>query len=159
MNDMAIAIALHVFSIVLWIGGVGFATAAVLPTVRRIPDEAQRIALFEAVEGRFKWIARFGILLAGATGFYMVVRLDAWSWFGQASTWWMSAMVFVWTLFFLLLFVLEPFVLHRHFKEQASRNSDASFRRAERLHWVLLILSLITILGAAAGANGLRMFG
>lgn len=158
MNDIAIALALHVLAIVLWIGGVGFATLALLPALRRLPDPAQRIATFEAVERRFALVARGAILLAGASGFYMVVRLDAWNWFASLATWWMSAMVAVWVVFAVLLFVLEPFFLHRRFVRHARAEPDASFRKAERLHWVLLIASLITIIGAAAGSHGLTPF-
>jgi uncharacterized membrane protein len=34
MDDVTIARALHVLSVVLWIGGVGFVTTVLLPTVR-----------------------------------------------------------------------------------------------------------------------------
>ncbi len=158
MSDVAIALALHVLAIVLWIGGVGFATLALLPAVRRLSDLEQRLAIFEAAERRFAPVARGAILLAGATGFYMVVRLDAWRWFGVPAMWWMSAMVAVWVLFVILLFVLEPFFLHRAFLTHARVAPDASFRNAERLHWVLLIASLVTILGAVAGSHGLMLF-
>jgi hypothetical protein len=36
MNDVTVARALHVLSIVLWIGGVGFVTTVLLPGVRRL---------------------------------------------------------------------------------------------------------------------------
>ena len=36
MDDVAVARALHVLSIVLWIGGVGFVTTVLLPGVRRL---------------------------------------------------------------------------------------------------------------------------
>lgn len=158
MNDMAIAVALHLFAVVLWIGGVGFATIALLPALRGLPEPSQRIATFEAVERRFAPLARGSILLVGATGFYMAFRLDTWSWFASIRTWWMGAMVLVWSIFALLLFVLEPFFLHRRFIARAVSAPDATFRKAERLHWILLILSLVTILGAAAGSHGLAVF-
>lgn len=158
MNDIAIALALHVLAIVVWIGGVGFATLALLPAVRHLPDIDQRLMIFEATERRFAPVARGAVLLAGATGFYMVARLDAWRWFNMPATWWMSAMLVIWVLFALLLFVLEPFVLHRRFAAHARAAPDASFRNAQRLHWILLIASLVTIFGAAAGSHGLMLF-
>lgn len=158
MNDVAVAAALHVLAIVLWIGGVGFATLALLPALRRLPDPAQRIAAFEAAEHRFAPVARANILLAGASGLYMAFRLDAWDWFASLRTWWMGAMVVVWVIFAVLLFVLEPFFLHRRFIAHAKSAPDETFRKAERLHWVLLIASLITILGAVAGSRGSTLF-
>ena len=88
----------------------------------------------------------------------MAFRLNAWSWFTALRTWWMGAMVLVWAIFALLLFVLEPFFLHRRFIARAEIASDQTFRKAERLHWVLLILSIVTIVGAAAGSHGLAAF-
>ena len=61
MTDVTIARALHVLAIVLWIGGVALVTTVLLPTLRRLPDPAQRIALFEAIEHRFGVQARFSI--------------------------------------------------------------------------------------------------
>lgn len=158
MNGVAIAAALHVAAIVLWIGGVGFATLALLPALRHLPDAEQRIAAFEAVEKRFAPVARACILIAGASGFYMVFRLDAWRWFSTPGTWWMGAMVVVWTIFALLLFVLEPFVLHRRFIARARSAPDEAFRNIVRLHWVLLAVSLVTILGVVAGSHGMTLF-
>jgi uncharacterized membrane protein len=71
MDDMAIALALHVLAIVLWIGGAGFATVALLPALRRVTDTEQRIAMFQAVESRFAPVARSSIIVAGATDLYM----------------------------------------------------------------------------------------
>ena len=53
MNDLAIARAVHVLAVVIWIGGVGMVTTVILPVVRRarMPTEGQ--ALLEAVERRF----------------------------------------------------------------------------------------------------------
>jgi len=158
MDDLTVARVLHVLAIVLWIGGVGFATTALLPAVRRIPDPAQRLAVFEAVERRFAPQARISILVAGLSGLYMLVRLDAWDRFTALSYWWMHAMVLVWLIFAIMLFVLEPFVLHRRFAARAQRDPDGTFRAAHRVHLVLLLLSLLTILGAVAGSHGLLMF-
>lgn len=158
-NDVGIALALHVLAIVLWIGGVGFVTMAMLPALRRVPDTAQRLALFEAFESRFSRVARGSIVLAGATGLYMLFRLDAWSWFTMLPFWWMHAMVLVWLIFAVMLFVIEPFVLRRRFAARVKAAPDATFRAMLLLHWVLLLLGLITILGAAAGSHGVLLFG
>ncbi|MGB6654505.1 MAG: hypothetical protein WBE64_20400, partial [Xanthobacteraceae bacterium] len=72
--------------------------------------------------------------------------------------WWMHAMVCVWLLFAFFLFVAEPFVLHRHFRAWAAKRPDVALAWLERAHWVLLILSLITIFGAVAGSQGWSVF-
>ncbi len=68
MDLLAIARALHVLAVVLWIGGVGFVTTVMLPGVRRLKTPAERVAFFDAIERRFAWQARATTLLAGLTG-------------------------------------------------------------------------------------------
>ena len=65
MDDIAIARAIHVLAIVIWIGGVAMVTTVVLPLIRRIGAPAARLALFEAVERRFIWQARGATLARG----------------------------------------------------------------------------------------------
>ena len=154
MNHAIAARALHVIGVVLWIGGVAFVTTVLLPAVRRMKTPAERVAFFESVERRFAWQARGTTLLVGATGFYLVHAWYLWDRFGSASYWWMHAMVAIWTLFTVMLFIAEPFFLHRRILERAEREPDATFRRIERLHRVLLLLSLLTVFGAVAGSHG-----
>src|SRR5215472_15693845 len=85
--------ALHVLSVVLWIGGVGFVTTVLLPSVRRLKTPPERIGFFDAVERRFAWQARIWTVLVGLTGLYMLSRLDLWDRFRYAAYWWMHAMI------------------------------------------------------------------
>jgi uncharacterized membrane protein len=159
MIDFGIARALHVISIVLWIGGVGMVTTVLLPSIRRTASPARWFAAFDAMESRFAAQARWTTTLAGATGFYMVWRIDAWDRFASGAFWWMHAMVFTWMLFTLMLFVAEPWFLRRVLERRAARAPEAAFRLVERLHGVLLVLSLLTVAGAAAGAVGVDLLG
>jgi len=155
MNELALARALHVLGVVLWIGGVAMVTTVLLPATRgRVPAD-MRLQFFESVESRFAAQARWTTLLVGATGFWLVWRFDLWARFGEPRLWWMHAMVVVWAIFALMLFALEPLVLHRWFKERAQLDPNGTFALIQRLHWVLLVLSLVTVLGAVAGAHGL----
>ena len=154
MDQLAIARALHVLAVVLWIGGVGFVTTVLLPAVRHLKTPAERVAFFDAIERRFAWQARATTLLAGLTGFYMTTRLDLWSRFHSAAYWWMHAMVAVWLLFTIMLFVAEPLVLHRWFQKRAMSDPEGTFALIERMHRVLLAVSLVTVLGAVAGSHG-----
>jgi uncharacterized membrane protein len=154
MDSAIAARALHVLGVVLWIGGVAFVTTVLLPTVRRTKAPAERVAFFEAVERRFAWQARATTLLVGLTGFHLVHAWDLWDRFRSASYWWMHAMVAVWVVFTLMLFVAEPLFLHRWFLERATRDPEGTFRRIERMHWLLLTISLLTVAGTVAGAHG-----
>ncbi len=154
MDELTVARALHVLGVVLWIGGVGFVTTVLLPSVRRMKTPEERVAFFERIEGRFAWQARGTTLLVGVTGFYITAVGDLWDRFHDMAFWWMHAMVFVWLVFSIMLFAAEPLFLHRWFQERAKRHPERTFRLIQRLHWVLLTISLITVLGAVAGSHG-----
>ncbi len=154
MDDASLARALHVLGVVLWIGGVGFVTTVLLPSIRRMKIASDRIVFFDAIERRFAWQARGTTLLVGLSGFYLVHTWDLWDRFSQPEFWWMHAMIFVWVVFSMLLFVAEPLFLHRWLLARAANRPEQTFRLIQRLHWVLLIFSLVTVLGAAAGSHG-----
>lgn len=158
MTDVIAARALHVLFVVIWIGGVWLVTTVALPAVRRGAFGADRLRAFQAIERRFAWHARTAIVIVGATGFYMAARADLWDRFRSARFWWMHAMVGLWVLFALALFVIEPFVLHRRLHRLAAADPDRFFARLQRAHWVLLALSLVTIFGAVAGSQGWSIF-
>lgn len=154
MHDFLLARVLHVFGVVLWIGGVAFVTLVLLPAAARHPDPAQGVAAFEQSEHRFSFHAKLWTLLTGLSGFYLSSRFDLWSRFAQAQFWWMHAMVAIWLVFTIVLFVLEPLFLHRWFSARARRDPAGTLRLVARLHWSLLIASLITLAGAVAGSHG-----
>jgi len=154
MDSLAIARALHVLAVVHWIGGVSMVTLVILPGLSRGDPAPARVGLFEAIEGRFAKQARISTLVAGLSGLYMTYRLDAWERFADPMFWWMDAMVAIWAIFTVMLFIAEPLFLHRRFREQASRDPEGTFRKAQRLHIALLTLSLATVGGAVLGAHG-----
>jgi uncharacterized membrane protein len=151
MDDVTFARALHVLAVVHWIGGVAMVTAVILPALGGAPA---RLALFLAVEQRFSRQARWSVALAGVTGFYMTHRLEAWTRFLEPGFWWMHAMVLVWTVFALMLFVVEPLFLHRRLQRLAERDQAAALRLAQRGHVVLLSISALAIAAAVLGAHG-----
>jgi uncharacterized membrane protein len=155
MADFIIARALHLLSIVMWIGGVAFVTLVLMPSIRRAHPPTERLATFHRFESRFAWQARFWVLLAGMSGFWMVYRTQMWGRFADARFWWMHAMVALWTFFMIMLFLAEPLLIHR--RMSASGDPD-DFARMEVMHRVLLTLACVTILGAVAGSHGLYLW-
>src|ERR1700730_12451365 len=105
MDDVAIARALHVLAVVVWIGGVAMVTMVVLPAVRRGDVGPNRLVVFEAIERRFVWPARIAAVIGVLPGFCMTDRLDLWDRYRSGEFWWMHAMVGVWLLFTVVLFV------------------------------------------------------
>ena len=154
LNEFAVARTLHLLSVLLWIGGVAMVTTVILPATCRVVAPRDRVDFFEAVESRFAWQSRVTTLMAGGSGLWLVARLDLWSRFTEGRYWWMHAMVLVWAVFTLMLFVLEPLVLHRWLRDRATHEPGRKFAIVQRLHWALLAMSIVTFVGATLGAHG-----
>ena len=158
MDHLAFARVLHVLAVVVWIGGLSIVTTALLPAIRRGELGANWLAAFHALERRFVWQARVAILLVGATGFYMIDAADLWDRFSSLRYWWMHAMVALWAIFAVGLFLVEPLVLDRRLPALAARRAAATFAWLAGVHWLLLALSLVTVFGAVAGSHGWLIF-
>lgn len=154
MDELVLARTLHILGVVVWIGGVAMATSVAIPAVRRGELGDDKLRAFEAIERRFIWIARTSVLIVGITGYYMTDALDLWERFLLAEFWWMHAMVAVWTIFAFVLFVGEPFVLHKLFARWATENPVRAFACLQYAHWILLVGAIVTVFGAAAGSHG-----
>jgi len=153
IDGFSIARAVHVLALVHWIGGVAMVTTIVLPRARSLPDARAALTVFETFEGRFAAQARVSVLLAGVSGFYMLDKLQAWTWLLDPAFWWLMLMVAVWTVFALMVFVLEPFFVHRLFYDYALREKERAFALAIWLHAVALTVSGVAI---AAGVLGVH---
>ncbi|MGH3428031.1 MAG: hypothetical protein ACRDQZ_10770 [Mycobacteriales bacterium] len=154
MTDLLAARALHVLAVVIWIGGMSMATTVVLTAIRRRALGPDALQAFHAIERRFVWQARAAVVVVGLTGLYMTARLDLWARFRAAEFWWMHAMVCLWLLFATVLFIAEPLILQRHFSRWAKAQPDSAFAWVHRAHWVLWMLSLVTVFGVVAGSHG-----
>lgn len=155
MDELVFARLLHVLGVVLWIGGVAMVTLVLLPTLMRMSSMSEAMTFFQQFRRRFAAQARISTLIVGISGFYMVYELDAWQRFLQWQYWWMHAMVAIWLLFSVMLFVQEPRSRRQQTPQSAAVNiTSDTFMRIQRKHMFLLILSLITIAGAVAGSHG-----
>jgi uncharacterized membrane protein len=153
VQELALVRAAHVLGVVIWIGGVVFVTTVLLPALAADHAPARRLQVFQRLEGRFAWVARACVAVVGVTGFWMVRRLELWPRFSDPTAWWLHAMVGVWMVFALILFVAEPLVLHRRMAQ--GRDPARTFRQLTLMHWALLAASLAAVFGAVAGAHGL----
>jgi uncharacterized membrane protein len=153
-----LARAFHVLAVVLWIGGVAFVTTVLIPALKRVPDVNNRLALFETLEHTFAFQAKIVTLITGLSGFYMLKVMHAWERYLHVQFWWIHLMTFIWLIFTVILFVVEPLYLHRWFHEKATTNSDKAFSLLHILHITLLMISLLAVFGAVAGAHGFQFF-
>ena len=148
--------AIHVLGVVLWIGGVAFVTTVLIPSLKNMADPTKRLEMFETLESRFGFQARLVTLVTGLSGFYMLYFTGTWDRYLYMQFWWIHLMTFIWLLFTLVLFVLEPLILHKWFHHRATDNSDTAFTMLWVMHIVLLSLSLLAVFGAVAGAHGFQ---
>jgi len=158
MEYITLARVVHVLAVVLWIGGVAMVTTVIIPAIKKMKSKEEQIETFEKIEGRFALQAKITTFLTGLTGFYMLYYLNAWDRYFDYRFWWVHAMTLVWILFSLVLYILEPLVLHRLFKKYAMKNPGKTFNFMHKAHWFLLILSLITTAGAVGGSHGWYFF-
>ncbi len=154
MEEFVLARVIHVVAVILWIGGVAMVTTVIIPSIKKLKSKEEQIQTFEAIEGRFALQAKIMTVLTGLSGFYMLYVLNAWNRYLDPRYWWIHAMTIIWLIFTIVLFVLEPFVLKKVFRKYAIKNPGKTFTIMHRAHWILLILSLITTIGAVAGSHG-----
>jgi len=154
VDDVALARAIHVLCLVHWFGGVAAVTTIVLPRARALPDAASALAAFESFERPFAAQVRVSILLNGLSGLYMLVKYDAWDRFSYAAFWWLDLMVAVWAIFALMVYVLEPLVIHRLFHDFVMRDKHRALTLAIRLHTAALLVAAVAIAAGVVGAHG-----
>jgi uncharacterized membrane protein len=157
LNDVILARALHVLAVIHWIGGLTFVSLVVLPFAKSGSSSEDGGALFEGLERRFSAQVRISVPLAGISGRWMVYRLELWERFVGLESWWMTAMLILWLVFMLMLFVVEP-LMHARFEREARHEPMRVLGRLIRLHRALLVLAAITAFGAVSGAHGLVLF-
>lgn len=145
--------AVHVAAVVVWIGGVFFVTFVLLPALKHFPLD-ERLSLFERLERRFGWIARAAIIFAGISGVVLGNFLQVWQRLHESRLWPIHLMIAVWAIFALLLFVLEPLVVHRKFHEFAQRHTVKAMRAAAVMHYVLCALAMTAVAAGVMLAHG-----
>jgi uncharacterized membrane protein len=154
IDGLAVARAVHVVAVVHWIGGLLFVTLVILPSLLET-EAPRRLAVFDALERRFATQARLSTLAVGLSGLYMLYAYEHWGWIADPRFWWLDAMIGLWAIFTIMLFVAEPLFLHAWFDARAQRDPDGAFRVALRGHRVLSLAAVVTVLGAVGGAHGL----
>ncbi len=154
MDELTIARAIHIVCVVMWIGGVLFVTTVGLPWVKSLDDPAKGVETFHRIEKAFIGQARITTLITGLSGFTMLYFLDGWDRYLDSAYWWLYAMTILWTLFMLVMYILEPFVLPKIMAKKVQGNPAVALKLVHRVHWVLSLLSLVTVFAAVVGVHG-----
>lgn len=150
-----VARAVHVLSIVHWIGGLMVVTTIILPQAQRMLTPQKSLEVFEDFERRFAAQARWSVGLAGLSGFYMLGRTYSWSHVLEPSLWWIHLMLAIWIVFALMLFILEPLFIHEAFRRYVLSMPKQAFGVAVAAHAFALLASFVAIGAGVLGAHGL----
>jgi len=144
---------IHVLTVIIWVGGLGFITILMLPMIVKMPDALQKVLLFQRIEHRFAPMARIYVVIVGITGFTMFYMAGMWDALFTTSGHFLLFMIAVWVFWVIMLFGLEPIIIKRMLdrmaKSGAKMEIETVFNRMNVLHWVLLA---VTLAASAAGS-------
>ncbi|HEX7382235.1 MAG TPA: hypothetical protein VF265_08790 [Nevskiaceae bacterium] len=147
MLTFDILIAIHVLSVVWWIGGVAVVTAVLLPLFGTLPAD-QRLQRIREFEHRFANQVRIALLLVGITGGWMLSLTGGTARLAFSHGWWLDLMILVWVLFAFMLFVAEPL------KIPAKVGLIQKPLAFWGLHAFMLTLAFLAIACGVVGARG-----
>tara|TARA_R110000824_G_scaffold14219_2_gene60713 strand:- start:5566 stop:6021 length:456 start_codon:yes stop_codon:yes gene_type:complete len=148
---MSLAVALHVLSAVIWVGGMFFAYMAMRPAVVEVIDASQRYVLWCHTLSRFfRWVWAAVILLL-VTGYWMIFSVFG----GMARAGWHIHVMQGLGIVMILLYFHVYFAPFRRLK-QAVANQDPQeggrqVGQIRKLVGTNLVLGLIVV---AIGAGG-----
>ncbi len=148
---------IHIVAVIIWIGGLAFVTMIIFPIILKTQDPLQKVLLFQKVEHRFARMARVYNLLVGISGFTMLFMMGWHRALLTRAGLPLLFMLLVWVFWAVMLFGLEPLVVRKTIenmaKEKERLDIDGIFRRMNRLHWILLTLSLAVVMAGSIFAH------
>jgi uncharacterized membrane protein len=147
----AIAIALHMLSAVIWVGGMFFAHQALRPVAATLLEPPQRLPLWVGTLGRFFVWVWLAVILLLATGYWMALNM-----FGSFAAFplYVNLMQGIGLLMVLLYFHVY-FAPYQGLRRSVSAGdwpaAAAQLARIRRIVGINLILGLTVVCVAAAG--------
>ena len=150
---------IHLLTVVIWVGGLAFITILILPMIIKMPDALQKALLFQRIEHRFAPLARYYVAIVGVSGFIMFFQMELMDILFTRSGYFLLFMMVIWVFWVIMLFGLEPIIIKKMLDNMAKKGEameiETVFARMNRLHWVLLALSLAASASGAIFAHGL----
>jgi uncharacterized membrane protein len=151
MHAIAIAIALHMLSAVIWVGGMFFAHQALRPVAASLLTPPQRLPLWVGTLGRFFVWVWLAVVLLLASGYWMALDM-----FGRFAAFplYVNIMQGIGLLMMLLYFhvYFAPYQgLRRHVDAKDWPAAAAQLARIRRMVGINLMLGLTVVCVAATG--------
>ena len=147
---MAVAIALHVLSAIVWIGGMFFALLALRPAAAEL-EPAYRLALWDIVFGKFfPWVWT-AIALLPISGYWMIFSLHGG--FNGLPVYLHIMQGIGWLM--ILVFLHLWFVPYKRYKLALADNDfQAAARNLDQIRILVTINLSLGLLNAVIGASG-----
>lgn len=147
-----VALTIHIFGVVIWIGGVAFVTMITFPMIQRSGNSLEQVMMFQGVEHRFSKIAKIMVILVGLSGLYLIYEKYGFNFKELGFGVWI--MIIVWVFYATLLFGLEKIIFKKMFSTPSRKqvvptgeqpDTKKIFNILQRFHWVVLALSFLAI--------------
>lgn len=149
---MGLLIYIHVLSVVIWIGGVAFVTAIILPVLGRMEDSMAKVSFFIGFERRFQLLAKILVVIVGTTGIILFFYRGGFFNISSEETILFGYKFFVWLFYFVLLFGAEKRLMSTLVSSKTP--PEKAFKRLSIFHWIVLILSLLAIIAGIRLTRG-----
>ncbi|MCI0400239.1 MAG: CopD family protein [Gammaproteobacteria bacterium] len=145
---MRLAIALHILSAIVWVGGMFFAYVCLRPIAGSLLEVPQRLPLWSQVLGRFFHWVWLAVILLPTTGFWMAFKL-----FNGISNWPLTIQLMMgFGILMVLLFFHLFFAPYRRL-EKALANADLK-EAGRQLGQIRLIVAVNLTLGLLVSILG-----
>lgn len=146
--------AIHVVTVVLWIGGVSFVTMIIFPMLLRMNESLEKVLMFQRVESVFARHARYYAWVAGIIGFLLLWLKDMHNILFTKHTAGVSVMLVVW-IFYTLVLTFEKKIFAILFSDPKKYDAEKIFARLARGHWIIMGVSLAAVFfGVLFGHGG-----
>lgn len=136
--------AIHVTTVVVWIGGVSFVTMIIFPMLLKMDESLEKVLMFQRVESVFAKQAKVYAWIVGPTGFALLYMKGLHKLLFTRDAIGPSAMLIVWT-FYALVLTFEKKIFARLFSDPGKFDPEKVFARISRFHYVIMGASLAAI--------------
>ena len=148
---MSLAIALHVLSAMIWVGGMFFAYMAMRPAVVEVIDASQRGLLWCRTLSRFFLWVWAAVILLPVTGYWMIFSVFG----GMSGVGWhihlMQGVGIVMILIYFHVFFAPFWRLKQAVANQDPQEGGRQVGQIRKLVGINLILGLIVVVVGAGG--------
>lgn len=149
---------IHLLTVILWIGGLAFVTIIILPMAIKNPDALGKVLMFQRVEHRFAPLARIFVLITGISGFAMVLQMGWQNLYFTRAGVPLTVMTAIWVFWLVMLWGLEPLVIKKILENMAKSGAkmeiETIFARMNKLHWMMVLISMVAAAAGALVAHG-----